>query len=104
MRTYNNNYKPRRQWKERPKEGEFSMTVLDVAGNPVETKSTTPEGIMDVLMGKEKKITRDADELKPKPTLDLDGIARRTVNTGFMGIMREASPAAVHFIPFIKRS
>ena len=26
----------------------------------------TPEGIMDVLMGKEKKITRDADELKPK--------------------------------------
>ena len=55
-------------FKERPKEGEFSMTVLDDAGNPVETKSTTPEGIMDFLMGKEKKITRDADELKPKMT------------------------------------
>ena len=62
-------------FKERPKEGEFSMTVLDDAGNPVETKSTTPEEIMDVLMGKEKKITRDADELKPKP--DLDEVAKK---------------------------
>ena len=77
-------------FKERPKEGEFSMTVLDDAGNPVETKSTTPEGIMDVLMGKEKKITRDADELKPKPTLDLDGIARSKEPRAFGDNIRDA--------------
>ena len=29
MRTYNNNYKPRRQWKERPKEGGLEVIVRD---------------------------------------------------------------------------
>ena len=47
-------------FKERPKEGELSVTIEG------KTQNMTPEGIMDVLMGKEKKITRDADELKPK--------------------------------------
>ena len=46
-------------FKERPKEGELSVTIEG------KTQNMTPEGIMDVLMGKEKKITRDADELKP---------------------------------------
>ena len=34
-----------------PGKGEFGITTLDDAGKPLETKSTTPEGIMDVLMG-----------------------------------------------------
>ena len=46
-------------FKERPKEGELSVTIEG------KTQNMTPEGIMDVLMGKEKKITRDADKLKP---------------------------------------
>ena len=32
----------------------FSVTVLDDAGKPLETKATTPEGIMDLLRGKGK--------------------------------------------------
>ena len=46
-------------FKERRKERELSVTIEG------KTQNMTPEGIMDVLMGKEKKITRDADELKP---------------------------------------
>ena len=37
--------------KDKPGKGEFSMTILDDAGNPLETKATTPEGIMETLMG-----------------------------------------------------
>ena len=35
----------------KPRSGEFGITVLDDAGKPLETKSTTPEGIMKTLMG-----------------------------------------------------
>ena len=37
-----------------PGKGEFGITTLDDAGKPLETKTTTPEGIMDVLMNKGK--------------------------------------------------
>ena len=38
-----------------PGKGEFGITTLDDAGKPLETKTTTPEGIMDVLMGGKTK-------------------------------------------------
>ena len=34
-----------------PGKGKFGITTLDDAGNPIETKTTTPEGIMKTLMG-----------------------------------------------------
>tara|TARA_R100000655_G_scaffold17604_1_gene37442 strand:+ start:49 stop:1743 length:1695 start_codon:yes stop_codon:yes gene_type:complete len=54
--------------------GEFGITVLDDAGKSLETKSTTPEGIMDFLMGKGKSkdvnIGKAPKTTKKKPAVD----------------------------------
>ena len=54
--------------------GEFGITVLDDAGKPLETKATTPEGIMDFLMGKGKSkdvnIGKAPKTTKKKPAVD----------------------------------
>ena len=54
--------------------GEFGITVLDDAGKPLETKATTPEGIMNFLMGKGKSkdvnIGKAPKTTKKKPAVD----------------------------------
>ena len=59
--------------------GEFGITVLDDAGKPLETKATTPEGIMDYIMKSGLKgtdITGDTfigkapKTIKKKPAVD----------------------------------
>ena len=58
----------------KPRPGEFGITVLDDAGKPLETKSTTAEGIMDVLMDKGKakdvNIGTAPKTTKKKPKVD----------------------------------
>ena len=60
----------------KPRPGEFGVTVLDDAGKPLETKATTPEGIMDLLMGKGKakdvNIGKAPKTTKKKPAVDSD--------------------------------
>ena len=57
-----------------PGKGEFGITTLDDAGKPLETKTTTPEGIMDVLMNKGKakdvNIGTAPKTTKKKPPVD----------------------------------
>ena len=57
-----------------PGKGEFGITTLDDAGKPLETKTTTPEGIMDVLMNKGKakdvNIGKAPKTTKKKPPVD----------------------------------
>ncbi len=54
--------------------GEFGITILDDAGKPLETKATTPEGIVDFLMGKGKakdvNIGTAPKTKKTKPAVD----------------------------------
>ena len=55
-------------FKERPKvtRKELEEKIIGKEGTIQDMKEAMePDGIMDVLLGKEKKITRDADELKP---------------------------------------
>ena len=58
----------------KPRSGEFGITVLDDAGKPLETKSTTAEGIMDLLMSKGKgadtNIGKAPKTTKKKPDVD----------------------------------
>tara|TARA_Y100001972_G_scaffold24962_1_gene30304 strand:- start:1031 stop:2080 length:1050 start_codon:yes stop_codon:yes gene_type:complete len=58
-------------FKERPKvtRKELQEKIIGKEGTIQDMKEAMePDGIMDVLLGKEKKITRDADKLKPKIT------------------------------------
>ena len=59
-----------------------------------EPKSKTLEDSMESFFGfkstKRPNVTRDADELKPKPTLDLDGIARSKEPRAFGDNIRDA--------------
>ena len=55
--------------------GEFGMTILDDAGKPLETKATTPEGIMDYIMksglkGTDTNIGKAPKTKKTKPAVD----------------------------------